>query len=123
MTKKQTKNQPDKLQIWSKRLTTKQSQIKTNKSTQNPEARAEAQRQACLRWEGLGIRESEKGKLACDERGEKQRERSRAAEGFKGMVKLKILRIWVGLFVLICDCFVVNLLNQICSLSADFWFV
>ena len=30
---KQTKNQQDKLQIWSKRLTTKQSQIKTNKTT------------------------------------------------------------------------------------------
>ena len=61
------------------------------------------------------------GKLAWDERGGKQRERSRTAEGFKGTVKLKILGIWVVLFVLICDCFVVNLLDQICSLSG--WFL
>ena len=33
---RQTKNQPDKLKIQSKRLTTKQSQIKTNKTTQIP---------------------------------------------------------------------------------------
>ena len=33
---RQTKNQQDKLQIWFKRLTTKQSQIKTNKTTQIP---------------------------------------------------------------------------------------
>ena len=37
------------------------------------------------------------------------------------MVKLKILRIWVVLFVLICDCFVVNILDRICSLSC--WFL
>ena len=37
-----------------------------------------------------GIREAEKGKLACDERGGKQRERNRVAEG---TVKLKILGI------------------------------
>ena len=49
------------------------------------------------------------------------RERSRAAEGFKGTVKLKILGIWVVLFVLICDCFVVNLLDWIFSLSG--WFL
>ena len=54
---------------------------------------------------GVGRR----GKLAWDEGGGKQRERSRATEG---TVKLKILGIWVVLFVWICDCFVV-----------DFWFV
>ena len=39
----------------------------------------------------------------------------------KGMVKLKILGIWVVLFVLIYNCFVVNLLDQICNLSS--WFL
>ena len=34
LSSRQTKNHPDKLQIWSKRLTTKQSQIKTNKTIQ-----------------------------------------------------------------------------------------
>ena len=36
-------------------------------------------------------------------------------------VKLKILGIWVVLFVLICNCFVINLLDWICSLSC--WFL
>ena len=57
------------------------------------------ERQACLRWER---RKAERE----DERG--------------GMVKLKILGIWVVLFVWICDCFVVNLLDWICSLSGRF---
>ena len=54
---------------------------------------------------------------------ERIRERMREAESreeeAEGMVK--ILGIWVVLFVLTCDCFVVNLLGWICSLSC--WFL
>ena len=90
---------------------------------ENSKPRAEAQRRQStgqLReaQSREGIREVEKGKLAWDERGWKQRERSRAVEG---TVKLKILGIWVVLFVLICDCFVINPLDWICSLSG--WFL
>ena len=35
--------------------------------------------------------------------------------------KVRFLGIWVVLFVLICDCFVVNILDRICSLSG--WFL
>ena len=46
----------------------------------------------------------------------RENERRREAER-----KVKFLGFWVVLFVLICDCFVVNLLDRICSLSD--WFL
>ena len=59
-------------------------------------------------------------KLAWALRWERRRAK-RKNQRSRGTVKLKILGIWVVLFVLICDCFVVNLLDRICSLSG--WFV
>ena len=53
-------------------------------------------------------------------RWERPKAESRKKEA-EGTVKLKILGIWVVLFVLICDCFVINLLDWICSLSC--WFL
>ena len=54
---------------------------------------------------------------------ERIRERMREAESKEKEAKgtVKILEIWVVLFVLIFDCFVVDLLDRICSLSC--WFL
>ena len=49
---------------------------------------------------------------------EKEWERQSREEEAEGTIK--ILGIWVILFVLICDCFMVNLLDRICSLSCLF---
>ena len=48
----------------------------------------------------------------------RENERQREAESRE---KGKIFRVWIVLFVLICDCFVVNLLDRISSLSG--WFL
>ena len=48
-------------------------------------------------------------------------ERMRDRERRRAERKVKFLGFWVVLFVLICDCFVVNLLDRICSLFG--WFL
>ena len=85
----------------------------------------EAEKACSSSWE----RRSRRRKLAwaVENSGENIRERMRDKEAesrekeAKGTVKF--LGIWVILFVLICDYFVVNLLDWICSLSYWFLFV
>ena len=83
---------------------------------------------ACLSsWERKGATEeacfSNWASQAASNSGENQRKNERGGEqrgrSREGMVK--ILGIWVVLFVLTCDCFVVNLLGWICSLFC--WFL